>query len=416
MITLIKNLSLSFLVIAAMLIISYCSKEENPIIPNDPALTLIYPVGGESILADTTIKIKWSSAFIDSISIYLTTDNGNSWTELNNSVSAELGEWDWITPNSILDSCKIKIASKSDDSISDVSNSNFSIYIDATLELLTPNGGEVWESLTEYAIIWTSENVDKIDIKFTSDDGTTWNAIDSNVQATAEQYTWKTHCQPSQNYRIKIISSKYLNLNDESDGIFTIFVSPLVIESLNYYPLAIGNKWFYKKTFYNSSNGDTTISFITREVTDYIKMQNNKYYFLIVSDEYPNSSHERLDSLRGLVFRYSSFVQGNERLYDDLITEPGNIVYTWRFFDGIGPGVNILDEYADVILGLNTTTRFYGPMNSEVQKNYKLSKKFGLTYWWIQYWDTTIIEIKGALLDGIVYGDTILHSNVNKLK
>lgn len=394
----IKNISFLLLVITVILVISNCSKDENPIIPGNPELTLIYPVGGESIIADTTVIVKWLSTNVDFISIYLSTNSGIDWTEIINSVSAESGEWNWTTPNLISDSCKIKIVSKSDLSINDESDSSFSIVIDFNLNLMIPNGGELWESLTDYSIEWTSENIDNIIIEYTSDNGNNWGIIDT-VSAQLSEYTWRTNYQPSENYKIRIGSLEYPAIVDESENTFVIVIKPGIIESLNYYPLAIGNKWFYK-----TIKNQTTITYSTREVTDYIKMENNKYYFL-VSGGFPWTVYERLDSLNGLVYRFSPG-SGNEIVYDDLVTEPGKIVNTWRMFDGIGPGVLIKDEYPDTVLQFYTTIRAYTPQNVEVLMSYALAKYFGLTGWYTAYWDTYSTSLIAAYIDGVFYGDT----------
>lgn len=173
-----------------------------------------------------------------------------------------------------------------------------------------------------------------------------------------------------------------------------------IAESLKYYPLAIGNKWFYK-----TIKDQTTISYSTREVTEYSKMENNKYYFSVVTSDLPWIEFERLDSINGLVYRFYPGI-GTEKVYDDLVTEPDNIVNTWRFFDGIGPGVLIRDEYPDTVLLFNTTIRDYKPMNDEVLASYELAKYFGLTYWYSSYVSTYSTTLIGAYIDGIVYGDT----------
>jgi hypothetical protein len=407
----IKKTSLLLLVITFVLLINNCTKEENPIIQeNNPSLDLIYPVGGENIPADTTIKIKWSSAFIDSISIHLSKNNGINWVELSNSISAELGDWDWITPEINSDSCKIKIIAKSNPTINDESNSSFSIYVDATLDLLTPNGGEIWESLTDYSIEWTSENINNIIIEYTSNNGTDWQIIDT-VSASSGNFLWKTPYQPSDDYKVRISSSEYPDFKDESENNFTIIVSSRIIQSLSYYPLAIGNKWFYKTITYDCC--DTTISYGEKEVTNLVLLSNNKQYFKISSDYYPYSSYERLDSIQGLVYGYSGSA---EYIVDDLITEPGNIVFTARHWNGVGPGVLVLSEDIDTVLGTNTTTRSYLTGDGNVSRGYKLSKYFGETYWYSSYFTTTEIKLKGALINDILYGDTTLPTNVNKIK
>jgi len=392
------------LFIFSILLIGSCSKEENPIPPEaDPSIYLLYPNGGESLLANETIKIKWTSKDVDFVNIEFSSDNGNEWMELTNTIKADLGIWEWTTPDIYSESCLIKVVSNFSAALYSESDSSFSIYVDASLEVLTPNGGEVWESLTEYNIQWASEHLDSLLLEFTSDNGNSWHSIDT-VEASAKNYNWKTHYQPSDNYRIKISSLTYPLLNDVSDNNFTIILSPRVTESLDYYPLALGNKWFYKKTIIEYP--DTDIIYLNREVTDYVLLENNKYYFLIISGENPHNSYERLDSLQGLVFGFNPNGQENEYVLDDLITEPPNIVYARRFWNGQWPYPEIVREGAEVVLGINTVTRYYLSGNIEFAAGYNLSKKIGLKGWWSIYFAQVEVEVIGAVIDGVVYGDT----------
>jgi hypothetical protein len=390
--------------IFSILLIGSCSKEENPIPPlPNPSINIIYPNGGENLLTNTPIKIRWTSKDVDFVNIEFSDNNGNNWIKLANSIKANLGEWEWMTPNSFSENCKIKVLSTSAPSINDESDSSFSIIINVDIELLIPNGGEIWESLTDYGISWNSENIDSILIEFTSDNGNVWHPIDT-VDASISSYTWETNYQPSDKYKVRVSSLHQTSLNDDSDNNFTIYLSPRVTESLDYYPLALGNKWFYKKTIIEYP--DTDIIYLNREVTDYVLLENDKYYFLIISGENPYNSYERLDSLQGLVFGFNPNGQENEYVLDDLITEPPNIVYARRFWNGQWPYPEIVDEKEEVILGINTITRFYLSGTIEYAAGYNLSKKIGLTGWWSIYFAQVEVEVIGAVIDGVVYGDT----------
>jgi len=402
MIKIIKNLSLSFLVIAAMLIISYCSKEENPIIQNDSALVLIYPVGGESFPTDTTIKIKWSSTKVDSISIHLSTNNGNSWSEIINSVSANLFEWEWDEPSLISDSCKIKIVSKSDVSINDESNSSFSIYVNAIIDLLTPNGGEVWESLTDYSIEWTSENLDSIFIEFTSDNGDTWQIIDT-VVASYGNFLWNTHYQPSEDYKVSISPTNYPYLKEESESNFTITIAPWITESLKHYPLNVGNKWIYDTVLFPSGGGSDT-TFTVLEVIDVQIQRENKIFKLkqFTNNHLPYHFYDEVDSLTGIVTR--SWQSSQSEIWLDLIASAGDTIFSGGPY---GLYLLLLSENFETIFGYQTHFKFY--KRSDVYSNsfYKYSKSFGMTYYQASTeFGMTLRTLKGCIIDGVVYGDT----------
>jgi len=405
--TLIRILSFLLLVITTVLVINNCSKEENPIIPDHPALTLTYPVGGETIQAETTVKIKWSSTKIDSISIHLSTNNGIDWVELSNSVSAELGVWDWISPDINSDSCKIKITSNSP-SVNDESKSIFSINVDFTINLLTPNGGEVWESRTDYLITWSSENYDYITIEYTSDNGITWDTVAFNVATSAREYLWETHYQPSDEYRIKLSSSKYPTINDESENNFIIVVAPRITESLSFYPHNIGNKWIYNTVYHEwAFTRDTTYTVLEvidvqiegrkkviklKEFTDYHNWWNKLEYY-----------DDELDTLTGIVTRTGQYL--NSGIWLDLAAGVGDILYFEELYNF---KVIMVADLNEMILGYQTYSKVYERFHLYYGIQYTFSKSFGRSHYseWVDLYGTVEKTLKGCVINGIVYGDT----------
>lgn len=94
----------------------------------NPALKLYAPNGGEVWNSGTSPeKIEWGSVFVNSLSIYLTTDDGRSWETVCDSLNVENGYYDWYLPNVTSDQCKIKIMTDEDNEIYDESEQSFTI-------------------------------------------------------------------------------------------------------------------------------------------------------------------------------------------------------------------------------------------------------------------------------------------------
>lgn len=94
----------------------------------NPALKLYSPNGGEVWGKNqTSERIEWGSVFVNSISVYLTTDDGLNWESVGDSVDVKTGFYDWSLPNIASDQCKIKIITDANNEIFDESEQTFTI-------------------------------------------------------------------------------------------------------------------------------------------------------------------------------------------------------------------------------------------------------------------------------------------------
>lgn len=89
-------------------------------------LTLTKPDGGELWLSGTSNSITWTSENISSIKIEYTTNDGNSWNIITNSVPASDGIFNWLIPKINSGSAKIKISDTASQ-VQDISNNPFNI-------------------------------------------------------------------------------------------------------------------------------------------------------------------------------------------------------------------------------------------------------------------------------------------------
>lgn len=94
-----------------------------------PSITVNSPNGGEIWCPGTSRNITWSATAVQNVNIDLSSDNGANYTNLASNIAASSGSWTWNIPsgqnpgNQYL----IKISSSSDASVSDVTNSTFTI-------------------------------------------------------------------------------------------------------------------------------------------------------------------------------------------------------------------------------------------------------------------------------------------------
>ena len=90
------------------------------------------------------------------------------------------------------------------------------------VNIVTPNGGTILDGGTTAEIRWTSYDVDTVDISYSRDDGETWLAAATGVDASSGSYTWVIPDVYTAECRLKISDPGNPDVWDVSDGIMTI--------------------------------------------------------------------------------------------------------------------------------------------------------------------------------------------------
>ncbi|HEY6625701.1 MAG TPA: CapA family protein, partial [Ignavibacteriaceae bacterium] len=100
---------------------------------------------------------------------------------------------------------------------------NFSDIVNpSNITVLSPNGGEVWTVGESKDITWASQNINDVSIELSTDNGITWNTIESSIPNTGT-YNWTvTALDSSDECLIRIKDILNTSIDDVSDGVFTI--------------------------------------------------------------------------------------------------------------------------------------------------------------------------------------------------
>jgi len=128
-------------------------------------LEVTSPNGGESLTIGTTHDITWTSTGmenVESVMIEYSHDNGESWTTVvpGTAHNGTGGSYTWTIPDTPSETCLVRITDlSSDEGASDVSDAVFSIEPAPFITVISPNGGEQWQTGTTYAINWTYSGI-----------------------------------------------------------------------------------------------------------------------------------------------------------------------------------------------------------------------------------------------------------------
>jgi photosystem II stability/assembly factor-like uncharacterized protein len=244
---------------------------------------LTYPVGGEYWNVGDDVKIEWESAHVQNAKISYSTDH-TFWTTIVNSIDAEMSEYDWTVPASVLpissgkkdiplalQNLWIRIESVELPKIHDETATNLFVT-DSRITVLTPNGGEIWYPDTDQLITWTSENVNTVDIEYSTDGGDTWLMIAENEVVNPDgsgEYIWanipttltNTRNTPSDRCLVRISDNTIPNnqLNDVSDDFFSI-AGVRVTQPDTYVKWLVGERYDIRWKYSNVENIDIKYS------------------------------------------------------------------------------------------------------------------------------------------------------------
>jgi len=198
---------------------------EESIIPN---IQILSPNGGELWRVNDIKTVYWDrNPNVSTVNIYLSANNGVTWTLLNPSpVSAVTGSYSFTVPSVSSAECLIKIESPANPTgIVDVSDSVFSIVSNEppSFTLTSPDAQNlILLSGTTVNITWTHSLVDNINIEVTNDFGQTWNTIASAIPAVAGVFPWVLPENLSEGSYLRISSSSNSSVYDWSNYPFKI--------------------------------------------------------------------------------------------------------------------------------------------------------------------------------------------------
>ncbi|MDD2230734.1 MAG: Ser-Thr-rich GPI-anchored membrane family protein [Candidatus Cloacimonetes bacterium] len=220
----------------------------------NPGISLTSPNGGESWQTGAAHAISWTYADLNG-NVQIELYQGNNPTAvlmISSSLPISTGRIYWTLPTALPPGAdyKVKISSLSNTSVTDYSDSYFTIAA-ATLTLTSPNGAENWQMGTIHAITWSAANLSgnlKLEL-FRGTSATAELTISSSVSTGNATLNWTipSSLTPATDYRMKITSLTNTNLFDYSNNYFSITVPTLVLTSPN------GNEYWQMATAHSVS-------------------------------------------------------------------------------------------------------------------------------------------------------------------
>ncbi|NEP81445.1 MAG: hypothetical protein F6K39_26740, partial [Okeania sp. SIO3B3] len=167
-------------------------------------ITVKSPNGGNTLEAGESYTITWNDSIDENVKLELYKGGSFSRT-ITNSTQSD-GSYSWTIPPSITNGSnyKVKITSARDSSVSDLSDSNFTIEPEDFITVASPNGGNTLEPGKSYTLTW-NDNINE-NVKLELYKGGLFNRTITSSTSSDGSYSWTvpTSITDGSDYKVKI--------------------------------------------------------------------------------------------------------------------------------------------------------------------------------------------------------------------
>lgn len=185
-----------------------------------PQLRIVHPAPGDTVRSGLPYDITWESGGINRVRILFSSNGGNSWSTVVNNYPAANEVFTWQVPGINSDSCKFWIRDENDQFLF-FETGLFIIKYIPTINVLTPEEGEIIDGNTTYPISWQTVGVEQLSIAYSTNAGGDWADLATNVLSQVGSYNWMVPNIASDSTKIRIRDANNPQLYGES-GIFII--------------------------------------------------------------------------------------------------------------------------------------------------------------------------------------------------
>jgi hypothetical protein len=198
-----------------------------------------------AVFAGTVLPISWVSSGIRKLNIYVSYDNKATYTKIADTITGNYFYYNWIVPANYQTTCFVKLESASNSGLIAINESAFAIEALAKgridkfrggafdghsvssnakrlLEITKPNIKDTVFGNTAYIISWKQNNLERVNLYYSIDNGTNWISIASSLAAGSGSYNWIMPTTATNQGLFKVEDALDNSLNDKSDYPFVI--------------------------------------------------------------------------------------------------------------------------------------------------------------------------------------------------
>lgn len=169
-----------------------------------PIIDILSPLKETSYKYGDVINIRWTSAKVNFVNIFYSTDNGKNWINIKSDIPATDSVYKWNAPKISTTNMTFKVQDNSIDTVFDISNSKITI-ISPSITLIYPSANIEFGQKEIMTIAWESIISKNFKCFFSSDNGNNWNPI--SEQLTTNYFNYDIPDIISENCFVKVIDT-----------------------------------------------------------------------------------------------------------------------------------------------------------------------------------------------------------------
>jgi hypothetical protein len=188
----------------------------------DPFVQVMSPNGNEQWEVGNTFPITWDDNIDDNVKIELL--KGSTVNQVLAASVPSNNTWQWAIPAAFTQGTdyRVRISSITTATLSDTSDTFFTIGPKSELSLTAPSGGEVWEKQKSYDITWTDNLTGAVDIDLYRGASLYFSIAEKTESDGSFTWTVPDSIQSGTTYNVRVTSVDKPFLFDSCDAPFTI--------------------------------------------------------------------------------------------------------------------------------------------------------------------------------------------------
>jgi hypothetical protein len=186
--------------------------------------------GGTGVIfaANSVQNIEWTAAYVNDVILDYSLDSGQSWLPIvETPIPANPGLYAWTLPNVYCSGAKIRVRDYLNQNSCVSSTHTFEIRLPLCLQSFCGGEGEAYAATSSHQVLWTSFNVENVNLRYSLDSGQNWLLInDDPICASSGCFDWELPNLTSHSVRVCVEDAGNSNVCSFSAQDFAIIVPP----------------------------------------------------------------------------------------------------------------------------------------------------------------------------------------------